>query len=153
MDGPVCEVFNSHLRKNIFHTSRGRLGTWNPSGPSGSMFKTSIAEAAARSCGPKVVGACHGGNLRTGWWTPAVKEAFKLKKEAFRAWLAQGSPEAAGRSRAAASAVTEAKTWVSVQGGYGEGLSFGLKEVLANCSATQKWKAGLSSGCLQLENC
>ena len=26
------------------------------------MFKTSIAEAAARSCGRKIIGACRGGN-------------------------------------------------------------------------------------------
>ncbi|KAK0132409.1 hypothetical protein N1851_032714 [Merluccius polli] len=61
------------------------------------MFKTAIAEAAARSYGRKVAGACRGGNLRTRWWTPAAKEAAKLKKEAFWAWLAQGSPEAADR--------------------------------------------------------
>ena len=96
VDAPVCKVFNSHLI----------------------MFKTSIAEAAARSCGRNVVGACRGGNLRTHWWTPAVKEAVKQKKDAFWAWLAQGSPEAADgyrqarQARAAASAVTEAKTWV-----------------------------------------
>ncbi len=45
-----------------------------------------------------------------------VKEAVKLKKQAFRAWLAQGSSEAADRyqeaRRAAASVVAEAKTWV-----------------------------------------
>ncbi len=29
-----------------------------------------------------------GGNLRTRWWTPAVKEAVRLKKEAFWASLA-----------------------------------------------------------------
>ena len=52
------------------------------------MFRASIAEAAVRSCGQKAVGAYRGGNLRTRWWTPAVKEAIRLKKEAFRAWLA-----------------------------------------------------------------
>jgi len=57
------------------------------------MFKASSVQAAARSCGQKAVGACRGDNLRTRWWTPAVKKANKLKKEAFRAWLAQGSPE------------------------------------------------------------
>lgn len=35
-------------------------------------------------------------------------------------------------------------------GGNGEGLPVGLKEVLPNCSVTQKGKAGLGSGCAQL---
>jgi len=43
-----------------------------------------------------------------------VREAFKLKKNAFRAWLAQGSPEAADRyrqaRRAIATVVADAKT-------------------------------------------
>jgi len=37
-----------------------------------------------------------------------------------------------------------------VRGGNGEGLSVGLKEVLANRSATQEGKAGLGSGSAQL---
>ena len=45
-----------------------------------------------------------------------VKEAVRLKKEAFRAWLAQGSPETADgyqeARRAVASAVAKAKTQV-----------------------------------------
>ena len=45
-----------------------------------------------------------------------VKEAVKLKKEAFWALLSQGSPEAAdmyqSAERAAALVVGEAKTWV-----------------------------------------
>ena len=76
------------------------------------MFRASIAEAAVRSCGQKAVGA--GSNPRTRWWTPAVKETVRLKKEVFRAWLAQGSPETADRyreaRRAAASAVAKAKS-------------------------------------------
>jgi len=36
-----------------------------------------------------------------------------------------------------------------VPGGYEEGLSVGLKELLANHSATQEGKAGLGSGCAQ----
>ena len=50
-------------------------------------------------CGRKVVDACCGGNLRTRWWTLAGKEAVKLKKKAFQAWQAQGSPKAAGTGR------------------------------------------------------
>ena len=80
------------------------------------MFHAAVAEAADRSCGRKVVGACRGGNPRTQWWTPRVREAVRLKKESYRAWLACGTPEAAGRyrqaKRAAASAVSEAKTRV-----------------------------------------
>ena len=109
-EDPVREVFNSHLRKNFSHIPReaGDMESeW-------SMFKASIVDAAARSCGRKVIGACRGGNPRTRWWTPGVREAVKLKKEAFRAWLAQGSPEAADRyrqaRRAAAAAVADAKT-------------------------------------------
>ncbi len=68
------------------------------------MFKSSIVEAAAKSCGQKDVGSCHGGNLRIHWWTPEVKGAVVLKKEAFGAWLAQGSPEAVGRETEKAAA-------------------------------------------------
>jgi len=84
--------------------------------PEWAMFRASIVEAAARSCGQKAVGACRGGNLRTRWWTPAVKEAVRLKTEAFWAWLTQGSAETADgyrdARRAVASAVGEAKTHV-----------------------------------------
>ncbi|TWW77636.1 R2 Retrovirus-related Pol polyprotein from type I retrotransposable element [Takifugu flavidus] len=78
------------------------------------MFRASIVEAADRCCGQKVVGACRGGNARTRWWTPAVRDAVKLKKESYRALLACGTPEAADRyrraKRSAATAVAEAKT-------------------------------------------
>uniref|UniRef100_A0A3B5A9Z5 Protein kinase domain-containing protein n=1 Tax=Stegastes partitus TaxID=144197 RepID=A0A3B5A9Z5_9TELE len=50
-----------------------------------SMFKASIAEVAVRSCGQKVTGACRGCNPKTRWWTLAVREAVRLKKETFRA--------------------------------------------------------------------
>ncbi|KAK0134381.1 hypothetical protein N1851_030038 [Merluccius polli] len=42
----------------------------------------------------KVVGAFRGGNSRTRWWTPAVRDAVKLKKESYRTFLACGTPEA-----------------------------------------------------------
>ncbi|KAK3540800.1 hypothetical protein QTP86_001980 [Hemibagrus guttatus] len=45
------------------------------------MFSSSIVNAAIRSCGHKVSGACHGGKPRTQWWT--VRDAVKLKKEPF----------------------------------------------------------------------
>ena len=65
------------------------------------MFCASIVEAADRSCGRKVVGACRGGNPRTRWWTPVVREAVKLKKESYRAFLASGTLEAADGYRQA----------------------------------------------------
>jgi len=37
----------------------------------------------------KVVCACRGWNQRTRWWMPAVREAVKLKKEAFQALLSR----------------------------------------------------------------
>jgi len=73
-----------------------------------------VLSRIAQSCGRKVSGACRGGNPRTWWWTPEVKDAVKLKKESYRAWLACGTPEAADRyrqaKRTAAHVVVEAKT-------------------------------------------
>nr|XP_049579068.1 uncharacterized protein LOC125970583 [Syngnathus scovelli] len=109
-ESPVRKSFNSHLRQSFSHV-QGEAGDieseWT-------MFRASIVEAADRSCGRKVIGACRGGNPRTCWWTPAVRDAVKLKKESYRAVLACGTPEAADRyrmaKRNAALAVAEAKT-------------------------------------------
>ncbi|KAK3514344.1 hypothetical protein QTP70_015871, partial [Hemibagrus guttatus] len=72
--------------------------------------------AAIRSCGRKVSGAGRGGNPRTQWWTLEVRDAVKLKKESYRAWLAWGTPEAAEAYRQAkrttAMVVSETKTRV-----------------------------------------
>ncbi|KAK3551056.1 hypothetical protein QTP70_011498 [Hemibagrus guttatus] len=80
------------------------------------MFSTSIVDAAIRSCGRKVSGAGRGGNPRTQWWSLEVRDAVKLKKESYRAWLARGTPEAAEAYRQAkrttAVVVSEAKTRV-----------------------------------------
>ncbi|KAK3548334.1 hypothetical protein QTP70_010189 [Hemibagrus guttatus] len=80
------------------------------------MFSTSIVDAAIWSCGRKVPGAGHGSNPRTQWWTLEVRDAVKLKKESYRAWLARGTPEAAEAYRQAkrttAVVVSEAKTRV-----------------------------------------
>ncbi|KAK3538885.1 hypothetical protein QTP86_018754 [Hemibagrus guttatus] len=80
------------------------------------MFSSSIVDAAIRSWGRKVSGASCGGNPRTQWWTLEVRDAVKLKKESYRAWLARGTPEAAEAYRQAkrttAVVVSEAKTWV-----------------------------------------
>uniref|UniRef100_H2MWP2 C-type lectin domain-containing protein n=1 Tax=Oryzias latipes TaxID=8090 RepID=H2MWP2_ORYLA len=106
----VRDVFNSHLRENFKHVQRevGDIESeWT-------MFSTSIVSAAARSCGRKVSGACRGSNPRTRWWIPEGRDAVKLKKESYQAWLACGTPEAANRyrqsKRAATRAVAEAKT-------------------------------------------
>ncbi|KAI3351148.1 hypothetical protein L3Q82_005710 [Scortum barcoo] len=114
----VREVFNSHLRKRASHRFRGRLGTLSPSGLC-SLPPLSCQHAAVRSCGRKVFGACRGGNPRTRWWTPEVRDAIRLKKESYRtmlAMLACGTPDAVDRYRqakqAAARTVLEAKTRV-----------------------------------------
>ncbi|KAK3517543.1 hypothetical protein QTP70_012620 [Hemibagrus guttatus] len=65
------------------------------------MFSSSIVDTAIRSCGRKVSGAGRGGNPRTQWWTLEVRDAVKLKKESYRAWLARGTPEAAEAYRQA----------------------------------------------------
>ncbi|KAI3364209.1 hypothetical protein L3Q82_010808 [Scortum barcoo] len=87
----VREVFNSHLRKSFSQIPReaGDIESeWT-------MFSASIVDAAVRSCGRKVSGACRGGNPRTRWWTPEVRDAVRLKKESYRTMLACGTP---GRS-------------------------------------------------------
>ncbi|KAI3377887.1 hypothetical protein L3Q82_008465 [Scortum barcoo] len=66
----VREVFNSHLRKSFSQIPReaGDIESeWT-------MFSASIVDAAVRSCGRKVSGACRGGNPRTRWWTPEVRD-------------------------------------------------------------------------------
>ncbi|KAI3353689.1 hypothetical protein L3Q82_004833 [Scortum barcoo] len=86
----VREVFNSHLRKSFSQIPReaGDIESeWT-------MFSASIVDAAVRSCGRKVSGACRGGNPRTRWWTPEVRDAVRLKKESYRAMLACGTPDA-----------------------------------------------------------
>ncbi|GAA6079479.1 uncharacterized protein LOC115409932, partial [Tachysurus ichikawai] len=80
-ESPVREIFNSHLRQSFNQIPRevGDIESeWT-------MFSTSIVDAAARSCGRKASGACRGGNPRTRWWTPEVRDAVKLKKESYRA--------------------------------------------------------------------
>ncbi|KAL6462549.1 hypothetical protein MHYP_G00289710 [Metynnis hypsauchen] len=109
---PTRKIFNSHIKQSFDRISReaGDIESeWAP-------FRASIVDAVDRSCGCKVVGACRGGNPLTRWWTPRVKEAVKLKKESYRAWLACGTLEAKDgyrrAKRVAASAVAEAKTQV-----------------------------------------
>ena len=61
--------------------------------PEWMMFKAYIVEAAAVSCGHRVLGASRGDHPRTPWWTPVVREAIRLKKESFRNMLCWGTPE------------------------------------------------------------
>ncbi|KAK3513103.1 hypothetical protein QTP70_001397 [Hemibagrus guttatus] len=111
-DPSVRGIFNSHLRESFYQIPRevGDIESeWT-------MFSTSIVDAAIRSCGRKVSGAGCSGNPRTQWWTLEVRDAVKLKKESYRAWLTWGTPEAAEAYRQAkrttAVVVTEAKTRV-----------------------------------------
>ncbi|KAK3553734.1 hypothetical protein QTP70_007597 [Hemibagrus guttatus] len=111
-DSSVRGVFNSHLWESFNQIPRevGDIESeWT-------MFSTSIVDAAIRSCGRKVSGAGRGGNPRTQWWSLEVRDAVKLKKESYRAWLARGTPEAAEAYRQAkrttAVVVSEAKTRV-----------------------------------------
>ncbi|TWW80160.1 hypothetical protein D4764_10G0011900 [Takifugu flavidus] len=106
----LSEGASTHTSGRALTMSWGRRGTMSE----WTMFHASIVEAADRCCGRKVVGACRGGNVRTRWWTPVVRDAVRLKKESYRALLACGTPEAADRyrqaKRSAATAVAEAKT-------------------------------------------
>ncbi|TWW54485.1 hypothetical protein D4764_0145930 [Takifugu flavidus] len=109
-ESPVRRSFNSRLQESFDHV----LGEAGDIESEWTMFLASIVEAADRCCGCKVVGACRGGNARTRWWTPAVRDAVKLKKESYRALLDCGTPEEADgyrrAKRSAATAVAEAKT-------------------------------------------
>ncbi len=85
-----------------------------------------------QSEGHQVINACHGSNTRSHQWTLVVKKSIKLKKEAFWAWLAQGSPEVVDRYREArkttASAVAEAKTWMREEFGEAIEKDFGQSQ-------------------------
>ncbi|KAK3529276.1 hypothetical protein QTP70_024824 [Hemibagrus guttatus] len=111
-DPSVRGVFNSHLRESFNQIPRevGDIESeWT-------MFSSSIVDAAIRRCGRKVSGAGRGSNPRTQWWTLEVRDAVKLKKESYRAWLAQETLEAAEAYRQAKRTtvvvVSEAKTRV-----------------------------------------
>ncbi|KAI3358608.1 hypothetical protein L3Q82_015022, partial [Scortum barcoo] len=82
------------------HRFRGRLETLSPSGPC-SLPPLSTRQFEVASCGRKVSGACRGGNPRTRWWTPEVRDAVRLKKESYRTMLACGTPDAVDRYRQA----------------------------------------------------
>ncbi|KAI3366955.1 hypothetical protein L3Q82_009594 [Scortum barcoo] len=48
-----------------------------------------------------------GGNPRTRWWTPEVRDAVRLKKESYRAMLACGTPDTVDRYRQAKQALQQ----------------------------------------------
>ncbi|KAK3542019.1 hypothetical protein QTP86_010364 [Hemibagrus guttatus] len=119
-DPSVRGIFIFHLRESLnqIPSEVGDIESeWT-------MFSSSIADAAIRSCGRKVSGAGRGGNPQTHWWTLEVRDAVKLKKESYRGWLARGTPEAAEAyrqaKRATAVVVSEAKTRVSEE--FGEAM-------------------------------
>ncbi|KAK3507921.1 hypothetical protein QTP70_003371, partial [Hemibagrus guttatus] len=90
-DPSLRGVFNSHLWESFNQIPRevGDIESeWT-------MFSSSIVDAAIRSCGHKVPGAGCGDNPRTQWWTLEVRDAVKMKKESYQAWLAWRTPEAA----------------------------------------------------------
>uniref|UniRef100_A0A671XIA7 Endonuclease/exonuclease/phosphatase domain-containing protein n=1 Tax=Sparus aurata TaxID=8175 RepID=A0A671XIA7_SPAAU len=145
------EIFNSHLRESFDQIPReaGDIESeWT-------MFSTSIVDAAVRSCGCKVSGACRGGNPRTRRWTLEVRVAVKLKKESYRAWLARGTPEAADgyrqAKRAAARAVSEAKTrvWEEFGEAMEEDYRLASKKFWQTIRRLRRGEAVLHQHCLQ----
>lgn len=92
-EAPVRKIFNSHLWWSFSGTPVEVGGIE----PERAMFKASISEAPVESCGLKVLCATRGGNPRTSWWTPVVREAVRLKKEAFRYVLSWRTLEAGAR--------------------------------------------------------
>ena len=53
------------------------------------VFTASVADAAAANCGFRAMCASRGGNPRTAWWMPEIREDVRLKKKAFRVLLTQ----------------------------------------------------------------
>ncbi|KAK3528570.1 hypothetical protein QTP70_003744 [Hemibagrus guttatus] len=90
-DPSVRGVFNFHLRESFNQILR-EVGDIESEQ---TMFSSYIVDAAIWSCGRKVSGAGRSGNPQKQWWTLEVRDAVKLKKESYRAWLARGTPEAA----------------------------------------------------------
>ncbi|KAI3376292.1 hypothetical protein L3Q82_016423 [Scortum barcoo] len=71
-----------------------------------------MSHVAVRSCGRlKVSGACRGGNPRTRWWTPEVRDAVRLKKESYRTMLACGTPDAVDRYYGRPSKLQPGRSW------------------------------------------
>ena len=78
MEAPVLVIFNSHLRQ-IF--SGIPVAVWGIE-PEGAVFTASIAEAAAVSCGLKILDASRGGNPAGGdRWSgkPSDRKSFSAR--------------------------------------------------------------------------
>ena len=56
------------------------------------LFKSAIVSSAAESCGRKRLRVAGDSEKITPWWNQKVKEAFRAKKNAFKAWLQDRSP-------------------------------------------------------------
>ncbi|KAK3520189.1 hypothetical protein QTP70_017925 [Hemibagrus guttatus] len=111
----MVKVRSSRWQKDrIFRLLEDCVTVWCES--SKTSHKAKRRQTSIRSCGRKVSGAGCGGNPQTQWWTLEVRDAVKLKKESYRAWLARGTPEAAEAyrqaKRMAAGVVSEAETRV-----------------------------------------
>ncbi|KAK3511457.1 hypothetical protein QTP70_009017 [Hemibagrus guttatus] len=140
-DPSVRGVFNLHLRESFNQIQRevgDIVSEWT-------MFSSSIVDAAIRSCGHKVSGASRGGNPQTQWWTLEVRDAVKLKKEFYQAWLARGTPEAAEAcwqaKRTAARVVSEAKTRVWEE--FGEAMEKDYRTALGKfCQTIRRLRRG-----------
>ncbi|TWW56012.1 hypothetical protein D4764_09G0010620 [Takifugu flavidus] len=79
-----AELSTDHYLVSFDHVPRavGNIESPTEHGTA-AMFRSAIVEAAVASCGCKAAGAGRGGNPRTRWWTPEVRGAVKLKKEAY----------------------------------------------------------------------
>ncbi|KAI3356217.1 hypothetical protein L3Q82_017465, partial [Scortum barcoo] len=150
--GPLSGRSSTPTSGRASHRFRGRLGTLSPSGP---CSLPPLSTLAVRSCGRKVSGACRGGNPRTRWWTPEVRDAVRLKKESYRTMLACGTPDAVDRYRqakqAAARTVLEAKTrvWEEFGEAMEEDYRSASKRFWQTVLAPQKGEAVLCQHCLQ----
>ena len=51
------------------------------------LFRSAIILSAAESCGRKRLRVADDSEKRTPWWNQEVKEAIRVKKDAFKAWL------------------------------------------------------------------
>ncbi|KAI3369110.1 hypothetical protein L3Q82_026075, partial [Scortum barcoo] len=108
--GPLSgEVFNSHLRKSFSQIPReaGDIESeWT-------MFSASIVDAGGSKLwdARSLVRACRGGNPRTRWWTPEVRDAVRLKKESYRTMLACGTPDAVDRYQRRPSKPQPGRSW------------------------------------------
>lgn len=55
-------------------------------------FRTAIVKMAVQSFGCNVAGAYCDSNIKTVWWAAKAKDAIRLKKESYKAWLACWTP-------------------------------------------------------------